>query len=69
VVALAESFIPSSQDLFVGQHFVAVPHPVFVKTFDFVSYQSVAEVELCAPEINHALLSRFDAGALGRSSR
>src|SRR5215469_9221518 len=57
-MALAESFIHGRQDLFVGQHFVDVSHPVFVKTFDFVSNQFVTEVELCAPKFNHALSSR-----------
>jgi hypothetical protein len=57
-MALAESIIHGRQNLFVGQHFVDVPHPVFVKTFDFVRDQPVAEVELCAPKFNHALSSR-----------
>jgi hypothetical protein len=45
-------------DLLVREHLVDVDHPLFVEAINFVSDQFVAEVELCAPCINHALSFR-----------
>src|SRR5262249_14923118 len=58
VMALAESFIHDRQDLFIAQHLVDMIHPLFVKTLDLVGDQFISEVELCAPQFNHAAFSR-----------
>src|SRR4029450_3937176 len=57
--AFGERRVRGRYDLLVREHLVDVDHhPLFVETINFVSDQFVAEVELCAPRINHALSFR-----------
>ena len=44
------------------QDLIGVSHPVFAKIAHFVSDQTIAEIELDPPHLNHAApLSAFDA--------
>ena len=59
---LRQGVVYRRHDLFICQHLIGVLHPVFAKITHFVSDQTIAEIELDPPHLNHAVpLSAFDA--------
>src|SRR5262245_3584793 len=67
-MALGQSLIGGHHDFFIGQHAIGMDHPFLVKAIDLLGDQLVAEGELCAPRVDHALfLARFTGVSSGRS--
>ena len=59
---LRQGVVYRRHDLFICQHLIGVLHPVFAKIAHFVSDQTIAEIELDPPHLNHTVpLSAFDA--------
>src|SRR5262249_141154 len=67
--ALGKCFVRGHHDCLVCEHGVGVDHPLLVEAMDLLGDQLVAERELRAPWVDHALLPPRFAGASSRRSR